>query len=173
MSTVVKPATARAIESALDAIDRAIIRATQAGLPRVARPYQAIAEQVGVSAEEVMARLKRMLDAGIIRRIGAVPNHYALGYRANGMSVWNVPDERVREAGERIGAFDFVSHCYHRPRHLPQWPYNLFAMVHGRDRAEVEAKVAEIARLLGRADRGHAVLYSTKILKKTGLRISD
>jgi DNA-binding Lrp family transcriptional regulator len=173
MSTVVKPATARAIESALDAIDRAIIRATQAGLPRVARPYQAIAEQVGVSAEEVMARLKRMLDAGIIRRIGAVPNHYALGYRANGMSVWNVPDERVREAGERIGAFDFVSHCYHRPRHLPQWPYNLFAMVHGRDRAEVEAKVAEIARLLGRADRGHAVLYSTKILKKTGLRFSD
>jgi DNA-binding Lrp family transcriptional regulator len=173
MSTVVKPATARAIESALDAIDRAIIRATQAGLPRVARPYQAIAEQVGVSAEEVMARLKRMLDAGIIRRIGAVPNHYALGYRANGMSVWNVPDERVREAGERIGAFDFVSHCYHRPRHLPQWPYNLFAMVHGRNRAEVEAKVAEIARLLGRADRGHAVLYSTKILKKTGLRFSD
>jgi DNA-binding Lrp family transcriptional regulator len=171
MSTVVKPATARAIESALDAIDRAIIRATQAGLPRVARPYQAIAEQVGVSAEEVMARLKRMLDAGIIRRIGAVPNHYALGYRANGMSVWNVPDERVREAGERIGAFDFVSHCYHRPRHLPQWPYNLFAMVHGRDRAEVEAKVAEIARLLGPADRGHAVLYSTRILKKTGLRI--
>jgi DNA-binding Lrp family transcriptional regulator len=172
MSTVAQPATTRAIESTPDTVDRAIIRATQAGLPRVARPYQAIAEQVGVSAEKVMARLTRMLDAGIIRRIGAVPNHYALGYRANGMSVWNMPDERVREAGARIGALDFVSHCYHRPRHLPLWPYNLFAMVHGRDRAEVEAKVAEIARLLGEADRGHAVLYSTRILKKTGLRIS-
>jgi DNA-binding Lrp family transcriptional regulator len=158
--------------AALDSTDRAIVRATQGGLPRVPRPYHAVAAQIGVSAEEVMLRMQRMLDAGIIRRIGAVPNHYALGYRANGMSVWNVPDEQVRAAGTQIGALDFVSHCYHRPRHLPVWPYNLFAMVHGRDRAEVEAKVAEIARLLGDADRGHAVLYSTRILKKTGLRIS-
>ena len=156
---------------AIDDVDRAIIVATQQGLPRVSQPYHAIAEQVGVGAEEVMARLRRMLESGVIRRIGAVPNHYALGYRANGMSVWNVPDERIRELGGKIGALDFVSHCYHRPRHPPGWPYNLFAMVHGRDRAEVEAKVAEIARLLGAADRGHAVLYSTRILKKTGLRI--
>lgn len=155
----------------LDAIDRAIIEATQAGLPRVSRPYHAVADQIGVSAGQVMARMQRMLEAGMIRRIGAVPNHYALGYRANGMSVWNVPDERVRELGMRIGALESVSHCYHRPRHLPVWPYNLFAMVHGRDRAEVEDKVAGIARLLGDADRGHAVLYSTRILKKTGLRI--
>lgn len=155
----------------LHAIDRAIIEATQAGLPRVSRPYHAVADQIGVSAGQVMARMQRMLEAGMIRRIGAVPNHYALGYRANGMSVWNVPDERVRELGMRIGALESVSHCYHRPRHLPVWPYNLFAMVHGRDRAEVEDKVAGIARLLGDADRGHAVLYSTRILKKTGLRI--
>ena len=155
----------------LDAIDRAIIEATQAGLPRVSRPYHAVAEQIGVSAGQVMARMQRMLEAGMIRRIGAVPNHYALGYQANGMSVWNVPDERVRELGMKIGALESVSHCYHRPRHLPAWPYNLFAMVHGRDRTEVESKVAGIARLLGDADRGHAVLYSTRILKKTGLRI--
>lgn len=157
----------------LDATDRAIIQATQEGLPRVARPYRAVAEQVGVSAEDVMARMRRMLDSGVIRRIAAVPNHYALGYRANGMSVWNVPDDEVRELGPRVGALAFVSHCYHRPRHLPRWPYNLFAMVHGRDRAEVDAHVAEIARLLGDADRGHAVLYSTRILKKTGLRIGS
>jgi len=158
-------------EPTLDAIDRGIIVATQAGLPRVPHPYHAVAEQVGISAAEVLARMQRMLDRGVIRRIGAVPNHYALGYRGNGMSVWNVPDERVRELGRRIGDLDFVSHCYHRPRHLPEWPYNLFAMVHGRDRAEVETKVAEIARLLGDADRGHAVLFSTRILKKTGLRL--
>ena len=87
------------------------------------------------------------------------------------MSVWDVPDERIRELGQKIGELDFVSHCYHRPRHLPGWPYNLFAMVHGRDRPEVEAKVAQIAALLGESDRGHTVLYSTRILKKTGLRI--
>jgi len=159
--------------STLDALDRRIIVATQEGLPRVSRPYHAIAEQLGVSAVEVMARLRRMLEAGVIRRIGAVPNHYALGYQANGMSVWDVPEERIRELGQKIGALDFVSHSYHRPRYLPEWPYNLFAMVHGRDRAEVEAKVAQIAALLGDADRGHAVLYSTRILKKTGVRLTE
>ncbi len=157
---------------AVDAIDRAIVAATQAGLPLVPRPYHVLAERLGVRPEEVLARLRRMLERGVIRRIGAVPNHYALGYRANGMSVWDVPDERVRELGRHIGALDFVSHCYHRPRVPPDWPYNLFAMVHGRTRAEVEEKVAVIAHLLDGADRGHAVLYSTRILKKTGLRIT-
>lgn len=156
---------------ALGELDRRIILVTQEGLPRVACPYHAIGEQVGATADEVMARLQRMLDAGIVRRIGVVPNHYRLGYGANGMSVWNVPDERIHELGRLIGALDFVSHCYQRPRHLPEWPYNLFAMVHGRDRNEVEAKVAEIGKCLGDANRGHAVLYSTRILKKTGLRI--
>lgn len=155
----------------MDAIDRAIVAATQAGLPLVPRPYHVLAQQLGLDAEEVMARMRGMLERGVIRRIGAVPNHYALGYHANGMSVWDVPDEQVRELGEKIGALDFVSHCYRRPRVPPQWPYNLFAMVHGRDRAEVEQKVAEIARLLGADNQGHAVLYSTRILKKTGLRI--
>ena len=156
----------------LDAIDRAIIEATQAGLPRVYRPYHAVAEQIGVSAGQVMARMQRMLEAGMIRRIGAVPNHYALGYQANGMSVWNVPDERVRELGMKIGALESVSHCYHRPRHLPAWPYNLFAMVHGHSQQEVRAKVERIAQLLGDKARKHDVLFSTRILKKTGLRLA-
>jgi len=155
----------------IDAVDRAIVAATQAGLPLVPRPYHAVAAQLGLPAAEVMRRIERMLSDGVIRRIGAVPNHYALGYRANGMSVWDVPDAKVQLLGRKIGALDFVSHCYHRPRLLPDWPYNLFAMVHGRSREQVEAKVAEIARLLGEDDRGHAVLYSTRILKKTGLRI--
>jgi DNA-binding Lrp family transcriptional regulator len=156
----------------LDAVDRQIIVATQGGLPRASRPYHAIAERLSISADDVMFRVRRMLDAGVIRRIGAVPNHYALGYKANGMSVWDVPDEHVRQVGKMLGALDFVSHCYHRPRHLPDWPYNLFAMVHGGVRAEVEAKVARIAALLGTDNRGYAVLYSTRILKKTGLRLT-
>jgi siroheme decarboxylase len=156
----------------LDALDRAIVRATQAGLPLSARPYHAVAERLGLDPEDVMARMRRMLAAGIIRRIGAVPNHYRLGYKANGMSVWDVPDERVAELGRKVGALPFVSHCYRRPRRPPQWPYNLFAMVHGRTRDEVEAQVAQIAALLGDATRPHNVLYSTRILKKTGLRLT-
>ena len=156
----------------IDGIDREIIRATQSGLPLSAQPYHVIAAQLGLDADEVTARMRRMLAAGIIRRIGAVPNHYRLGYRANGMSVWDVPDERVSELGRRVGALSFVSHCYRRPRRLPQWPYNLFAMVHGRTRDEVEAQVTEIAALLGDATRRHNVLYSTRILKKTGLRLA-
>ena len=156
----------------LDDLDRRIIAATQTGLPLVPRPYHALAETLGVAAEEVMDRLRRMQERGVVRRIGAVPNHYALGWTANGMSVWDVEDTRIADLGPEVGALDFVSHCYHRPRHLPLWPYNLFAMVHGRGRDEVEEKVARIADLLGPAARGHEVLYSTRILKKTGLRIA-
>jgi DNA-binding Lrp family transcriptional regulator len=155
----------------VDAIDREIVRATQAGMPLSARPYHAVAERLGLAGDEVMARIRRMLAAGIIRRIGAVPNHYRLGYRANGMSVWDLPDEQVTELGLRVGALPFVSHCYRRPRRPPEWPYNLFAMVHGRTQGEVEAQVAEIAALLGDAVRRHDVLYSTRILKKAGLRL--
>jgi DNA-binding Lrp family transcriptional regulator len=156
----------------LDALDRRIVKATQAGLPLVAEPYRAVADMIGADEAEVIARLARMLANGAIRRIGAVPNHYALGFSANGMSVWDVADERIAEIGAAVGALDFVTHCYERPRRLPLWPYNLFAMVHGESRAEVEEKVERINGLIGPAARGHDVLYSRRILKKTGLRIA-
>ena len=159
--------------SPIDDLDRRIIKATQAGLPLCTQPYAAIAAEIGIAPQEVMSRLRRMSEQGIVRRIGAVPNHYRLGYVANGMSVWDIADDAVSEAGRRVGALDFVSHSYRRPRHPPLWPYNLFAMVHGRVRAEVEEKVARIAELLGPLDRGHDVVYSTRILKKTGLRLVD
>jgi siroheme decarboxylase len=155
----------------IDDTDRALIRATQAGLPLVPRPYHALAEGLGLAPEEVMRRLSALLAAGVIRRIGAVPNHYRLGYRANGMSVWDIDDAAVDAIGARVGALNFVSHCYRRPRRPPAWPYTLFAMVHGRDRAEVAARVDEIAAVVGPASRGHDVIYSTHILKKTGLRL--
>ncbi len=155
----------------LDDLDRAIIQATQAGLPLTNRPYTAIAEKVGSTPAQVMEHMQKMQNQGIIRRIGAVPNHYVLGFRGNGMSVWDVPDERIQTCGEMVGALDFVSHAYHRPRHPPLWNYNLFAMVHGHDRDEVMQKVEKIAKLLGEDDRGHEVLFSTRILKKTGLRL--
>jgi len=156
----------------LDSDDYRIIAATQAGLPRAVQPFHVLAQQLELDAEEVMRRLRRMQDHGVVRRIGAVPNHYALGYRANGMSVWDVADECVDELGEEVGSLPFVTHCYKRPRYLPDWPYNLFAMVHGRDRTETEVKVRQIAAVLGADNRGHSVLYSTRILKKTGLRLA-
>lgn len=152
-------------------LDRPLILATQNGLPLVSRPYHAIAEQLGVSAPEVQSRLAAMLADGRIRRIGAVPNHYAIGYTANGMSVWDVDDSRIDELGAQVGALSFVTHCYRRPRRLPEWPYNLFAMVHGASRDEVEIDIGKIATLLGTFCRSHDVLYSSRILKKTGLRI--
>ena len=155
----------------MDEIDRALIVATQGGLPLVARPYHTIGEQIGIAGEEVMRRMQALLNGGIIRRIGAVPNHYAIGWTANGMTVWDVVDDKVDQLGPLVGALPFVTHSYRRPRALPAWPYNLFAMVHGSSREECSAKALEIRALLGDACRANDILYSTRILKKTGLRI--
>ena len=153
-----------------EALERRLIELTQSGLPLVPQPYHQLAEQLGVSAEAVMAAFRAMQARGVVRRIAAVPNHYRLGFRGNGMSVWDIADEQVREVGREIGALDSVSHCYIRPRALPDWPYNLFAMVHGRDRDAVFDQVAQIAELLGDRVRQFDVLFSTEVLKKTGYR---
>jgi siroheme decarboxylase len=157
----------------MDSVDFALVAACQAGLPLTPRPYHAMAEQLGLGADEVMARMQAMMQAGVIRRIGVVPNHYALGYTANGMTVWDVADEQVDALGEAVGRLPFVSHCYRRPRHLPLWPYNLFAMVHAKTRDQAQAYADQIGDLLGAACRQADILYSSRVLKKTGLRIAD
>lgn len=158
--------------SNIQTIDRRVIAATQAGLPLTKRPYAQVAANLGLTEQEVMDRLSDMLDRGIIRRIALAPNHYALGMVANGMSVWDVDDARASDLGARIGALDFVTHCYLRPR-APVWRYNLFAMLHGSTRAEVEEKRQVIRDLLGDACEADDILYSTRILKKTGLRLQN
>lgn len=155
----------------MNALEERIVRAMQGGLPLVSEPYAAIAAGIGISEGELISSLKEMLRDGRIRRIGAVPNHYALGYRANAMTVWDVDDAAVDALGRRVGALPFVSHCYRRPRRLPQWRYNLFAMVHGHDRSDTERLIDEIVPILGTALRARDVLYSVRILKKTGLRL--
>ncbi|OMH36250.1 Lrp/AsnC family transcriptional regulator [Motiliproteus sp. MSK22-1] len=155
----------------LDALDRQLIEETQQGLPLTAKPYQTIAERLNCDEKEVISRLERMMEQGVVRRIGVVPNHYKLGYRYNLMTVWDVPDEKVTSLGESVGALDFVSHSYERPRHLPLWHYNLFAMVHGRSESEVEQKVSVIQEMLGSHCRDFRLLNSKRILKKTGLRL--
>ncbi|WP_024302121.1 AsnC family transcriptional regulator [Pseudogulbenkiania sp. MAI-1] len=155
----------------LDELDRALIRATQAGLPRLPRPYHVLAQVLGCRERDVQTRLDAMLQNGVIRRIGAVPNHYAIGYTANGMAVFDVADDAIDHLGEQLGADPAVSHCYRRPRALPYWPYNLFAMVHGASHDQVRVEVERLVCLLGPACRAHDVLFSSRILKKTGLRI--
>lgn len=156
----------------MNALDARVVRATQAGLPLVPQPYRQLAECLGICESMLLERLRAMLADGRIRRVGAVPNHYALGYGANAMSVWDVADERVDALGRLVGALPFVTHCYRRPRRLPDWPYNLFAMVHGASRAETAQKVESIRAVLQGSLRAAEVLYSTRILKKTGLRLA-
>ena len=153
-------------------IDRKIIQQTQAGLPLSPHPYHEIAKTLNIKVELVMQRILAMQRNGIIRRIAAVPNHYRLGYKYNGMTVWDIDDQYIDEMGAQIGQLDFVSHCYHRPRHLPDWPFNLFAMAHSKTEQGIKTQIDEISSILGSYSRGHDVLYSTRILKKTGLRIT-
>lgn len=155
----------------LNSKDRAIVEATQAGLPLVPNPYEVVADTLGLNEAELLERLADLKAQGVIRRIGAAPNHYRLGMTANGMTVWDVDDGVVDQLGERVGALPFVTHCYRRPRALPDWPYNLFAMVHGSTNEEVAEKRKEIATLLGEACRAGDILFSTRILKKTGMRL--
>jgi len=155
----------------LDDIDRTIVEATQAVPPLTSEPYHEVARQIGITPDQVMMRMREMLSKGIIRRIGIVPNHFSLGWNFNGMTVWDVADEQVDEFGARVGDLDFVTHCYQRPRFLPEWPYNLFAMVHAKSRDDAQQQIDQIAALLGDHCRAHSTLFSTRILKKTGLRI--
>ena len=171
-SDLVSDPVERSSGSELAGLDRKIILATQSGLPVHERPFDLIAREVKAEPKLVKQRFKAMLEDGRIRRIGLVPNHYRLGYVANGMSVWDIDDSDAPAAGEVVGALDMVSHCYLRPRALPDWPYNLFAMVHGHYHEEVLDKVEQIAQLLGNKVRARDILFSTRILKKTGLRIS-
>ncbi|WP_281557743.1 Lrp/AsnC family transcriptional regulator [Thalassomonas sp. RHCl1] len=191
MSDSIYPFSPRASETQkhnsreLSALERQYVLLTQDGLPLVAKPYHTLAQQLEIPVGQVLAMTEDLLARGVIRRIAAVPNHYKLGYRFNGMTVWDVRDEAAHEFGEAVGKLDFVSHCYLRPRHLPHWNYNLFAMVHGRSENDIEQYRAQIKQLLAEVLQNHPtdenqtdnglksndMLTSTRILKKTGLRL--
>ncbi len=155
---------------ALDDRDRRLIEALQDGLPLVARPFAALAVATGLTEDEVLARIGRLGEDGVIRRFGVIVRHRELGYRANAMTVWDVPDDAVGDAGRRLAALDFVTLCYRRPRRLPDWPYNLFAMIHGRDRATVERLVDRATEAAGLTGRPRAILFSRRRFKQRGAR---
>ncbi|QZB00877.1 nitrite reductase [Pseudomonas mandelii] len=153
-----------------DTLAQRLIALTQAGLPLLDDPWAWLAEQLELSIESTLDLLKRLQAEGAIRRIAAVPNHYRLGYRHNGMTVWDVRDTDITRLGALIGAQPFVSHCYRRPRRTG-WRYNLFAMVHGRSRDEINSYREHLRYLLGEACVADEMLVSSRILKKTGLRL--
>jgi len=164
-----------AAEDSLSADELDLVAAVQDGLPLTRTPYADVAAELGQDPEWVRETLARFEAEGKIRRIGVVPNHYALGYSENGMTVWDVPDEDVKEVGETVAALPFVTHCYERPRHEGVWPYNLFAMTHGRSKEESEARIEEVRETIAELTevRQWDTLFSTEILKKTGINVAE
>lgn len=152
----------------IDNQDRRLLAAMQDGLPLAPRPYLALGEKISMTEDEVLRRLAVLGEAGIIKRLGLIVRHHELGYAANAMAVWDVPDAEVDAVGQRIAKIDFVTLCYRRPRRLPDWPYNLFCMIHGRDRAVVLEQVEAVARIAGLAERPSAVLFSRRRFKQRG-----
>jgi siroheme decarboxylase len=148
--------------------DRALIKIVEQGLPIVSRPYAQIARQLDCTEQDVISRLQHLINNGAIKRYGVVVRHKELGYTANGMVVWNIPDDRVDELGICIGKYACVTLSYRRPRRLPDWPYNLFTMVHGCNREEVTQKVEEIVESCGLQDIENDILFSTRRFKQRG-----
>ena len=157
--------------------ERDLVVEIQGGLPITDTPYADVADAIGQDTAWVVETIKRFEREGKVRRVGVVPNHYALGYTENGMTVWDVPDDRVDEVGPAVASLPFVTHCYQRPRHEEVWPYNFFAMTHGRSEAESDRRIREVRETMSEHwdvddDRWDS-LFSTRILKKTGIRLDE
>ena len=150
-----------------------LIAAIQNGIPLVSRPYAEIGALAGMSEQEVIACLTQLLEQGVIRRFGVVVRHHELGYRANAMVVWDVPDTDVSDVGQCLGQFDCVTLCYRRPRRLPEWRYNLFSMIHGRDRDEVLGLVEQLRAACNLTNIPHEVLFSRRRFKQCGARYAE
>lgn len=148
--------------------DLCLIEAVQQGIPLVARPYAAVGARCGLAEGDVIDGLKHLIQIGVIKRFGVIVRHHELGFRANAMVVWDIPDAEVAEVGRRFGDFDFVTLCYRRPRHRPNWPYNLFSMIHGRDRDAVLAQVDHLAKACGLDHVPHEALFSKRRFKQRG-----
>lgn len=154
----------------LSKTDRELIALIQNGLPLVARPYALVGEQLGIAESEVIERIGQLQSCGLIKRMGVVVRHRALGYRANAMVVWDIPSGDVERIGQLLASEECVTLCYQRPRRLPDWPYNLFCMIHGRERGSVLRRLEKIIDHHGLHDLQHKVLFSGRGFKQRGAR---
>jgi len=151
-----------------DSRDLDLLQALRRGLAFTERPYAKLGARIGMDEAETIRRLKTLCDAGTISRFGLVVRHHELGVRANAMTVWDVPDDHVSDAGSTLAALDYVRLCYVRPRRPPAWPYNLYAMIHGTAATVVERQVEEATQAAGLEGLPRAVLFSKRRFKQTG-----
>lgn len=155
-------------QAVIDEKDQALIKLLQTGITLSKAPYMELGNQLGMSECEVITRITHLKQSKVVKRFGIVVRHHELGYRANAMTVWNIPDQNVSEFGMCMGQFDFVTLCYRRPRRLPEWPYNLFTMIHGQDREHVLENISLLVERCGLKDVEHEVLFSTRRFKQRG-----
>ena len=152
----------------MDAIDYQLIEAIQNGLPISSRPYAEIGEALNLTEQEVIDRLTRLRQRGLVKRLGVIVNHRQLGYRANAMIVMNVPDHLVDQIGNHISQFSFISLCYQRPRQDERWPYNLYCMIHGKSKERVLEQLEQLLEACGLAHYPREVLFSRRCFKQRG-----
>ena len=149
----------------IDDIDKEIIKILQDNFPLTSRPYLEAAKKIGISEEEVLERIKRLKELGVVRRISANIRHRLVGIKANAMVAWKVPKEKVEEVGKMLASFSEVTHCYEREIVPNKWEFNVFTMIHGYSKDEVEEIVRKISEKVGIKD--YIMLYSVKEYKKT------
>jgi len=152
----------------IDDIDQRLLTAVQQGLAITSRPYQALGERLGLNEQQVLERLARLQNTGLIKRLGVIVKHRQLGYRANAMVVWNIPDEQVQQIGVHISSFEFVNLCYRRPRYGSDWPYNLFCMIHGKSRDIVYQQIDCLIQACQLQGFANDVLFSRRCFKQRG-----
>ncbi|KJV06732.1 siroheme decarboxylase subunit beta [Methylocucumis oryzae] len=153
----------------LDNSDRRLLASIQQGLPLCSRPYAEIGQRLGLPETEVINRLSALNQQGLIKRMGVIVKHRSLGYQANAMVVWNIPDAEVTTVGQQMSTFPFVNLCYQRPRH-PDWPYNLYCMIHGKDRETVLTQLEQLTQTLNLTHIAKTVLFSRRCFKQQGAR---
>jgi len=168
MLTVVEHFDTKTTVENRDFSDSQLVSLIRQGLPLTERPYREIARKLGVSEDRVISRIGKMLEAGLIKRFGIIVRHHELGFRANAMIVWNIPDDSVHKVAGLMKDYPFVTLCYRRPRRLPDWPYNLFCMIHGRDRDAVSGLLDIMVAENNWRDYPHEVLFSKRRFKQCG-----
>ena len=152
----------------IDDLDRQLLAIFQKGLPIVSRPYAEIGEPLNLSEDEVINRLSKLKQQGLITRLGVIVNHRKLGYQSNAMVVFNVPDSLVDQIGEHVSQFKFVNLCYQRPRRGERWPYNLYCMIHGKNRDKVLQQLECLIASCGLIKFEREILFSRQCFKQRG-----
>lgn len=152
----------------IDPLDLQLIVAIQEGLPLVSRPYQLIAEQLGLEEMELIQRLNKLKQQGLIKRLGVIVKHRQLGYQANAMVVFDIPDKLVKQKGQQISQLTFINLCYLRPRQGAEWPYNLFCMIHGKSRELVRQQLQQLIDNCTLENYAHDILFSPRCFKQRG-----